>query len=283
MHQDHYQTLGVLNCAEDIVITAAYKALAKKYHPDTWKGERQHADAKMVQINIAYDILSNADKRKGYDAELKDNIYDSTMENEAMDLTTKLNERWQKITAFMPHLEANAQYLSRLSPSLEYFYKLTLIETKEFNKSNEILKEVEDLFLTKYFSKNPEFKKFAKELLLEGNKKIAKDLNEAISIMGQNIDPAIIIDKITNDMLREGNIFRRRSLAFKILQKNLADFEYLNFLRWLHIQVEKKSGIFSTTYCIKYRDRPTKLIDLELKKYVIKIAEDYIEKTKNIL
>lgn len=283
MHQDHYQTLGVLNCAEDIVITAAYKALAKKYHPDTWKGERQHAEAKMVQINIAYDILSNADKRKGYDAELKDNIYDNTMENEAMDLTTKLNERWQKITAFMPHLEANAQYLSRLSPSLEYFYKLTLIETKEFNKSNEILKEVEDLFLTKYFSKNPEFKKFAKELLLEGNKKIAKDLNEAISIMGQNIDPAIIIDKITHDMQRDGNIFRGRALALNILNNDVNIQALRFFLKWMNVQTEEDFHFLTTTYIIQNQNKTLNLKEKELNKYVIKIAEDYIEKTKNIL
>ena len=37
--KDYYRTLGVLDDAEDIIIRAAYKALAQRYHPDKWKGD----------------------------------------------------------------------------------------------------------------------------------------------------------------------------------------------------------------------------------------------------
>jgi len=36
MKKDHYQILGVIQDAEDIVIKAAYRALAQRYHPDKW-------------------------------------------------------------------------------------------------------------------------------------------------------------------------------------------------------------------------------------------------------
>ena len=38
MNKDYYRTLGVLDDAEDIVIKAAYHALAQRYHPDRWAG-----------------------------------------------------------------------------------------------------------------------------------------------------------------------------------------------------------------------------------------------------
>jgi molecular chaperone DnaJ len=67
----YYQVLGVLEDAEDIVIRAAYKSLAAKYHPDKWSGDKQFANARMTEINIAHDCLSNSEKRRIYDEELK--------------------------------------------------------------------------------------------------------------------------------------------------------------------------------------------------------------------
>ena len=67
----YYQTLGVTPDAEDIVIRAAYKALSQRYHPDKFKGSAEEAEAKMKEINIAYSVLSDKEKRKAYDEELK--------------------------------------------------------------------------------------------------------------------------------------------------------------------------------------------------------------------
>ena len=67
--KDYYRTLGVLDDAEDIIIRAAYKALAQRYHPDKWKGDPQKANKRMSDINEAYDVLSDSAKRKKYDEE----------------------------------------------------------------------------------------------------------------------------------------------------------------------------------------------------------------------
>ena len=69
--KSYYQVLGVLDDAEDIVIRAAYKSLAAKYHPDKWSGDKQFANSRMSEINIAHDCLSNLDKRRIYDEDLK--------------------------------------------------------------------------------------------------------------------------------------------------------------------------------------------------------------------
>lgn len=67
-----YEILEVSEKASKEVIDKAYHVLAKKYHPDLQQGEaKQKAEEKMKQINAAYEILGNDEKRKEYDAELE--------------------------------------------------------------------------------------------------------------------------------------------------------------------------------------------------------------------
>src|SRR5262245_58745154 len=62
--KDYYKTLGVTKDADDKAIKAAYRKLARKYHPDVNKG----AADRFKEINEAYTVLSDLGKRKGYDA-----------------------------------------------------------------------------------------------------------------------------------------------------------------------------------------------------------------------
>lgn len=67
-----YEILEVSEKASKEVIDKAYHVLAKKYHPDLQQGEaKQKAEEKMKQINAAYEILGNDEKRKDYDAKLE--------------------------------------------------------------------------------------------------------------------------------------------------------------------------------------------------------------------
>lgn len=67
-----YEILEVSEKASKEVIDKAYHVLAKKYHPDLQQGEaKQKAEEKMKQINAAYEILGNDEKRKEYDAQLE--------------------------------------------------------------------------------------------------------------------------------------------------------------------------------------------------------------------
>jgi molecular chaperone DnaJ len=61
--KDYYKTLGVERGADDKAIKAAYRKLARKYHPDVNKG---NAD-RFKEINEAYTVLSDPEKRKRYD------------------------------------------------------------------------------------------------------------------------------------------------------------------------------------------------------------------------
>lgn len=63
---NHYQTLGVSETASPDEIKKAYKKLAMKHHPD-----RGGDTAKFQEISLAYDVLSDPQKRTQYDAELQ--------------------------------------------------------------------------------------------------------------------------------------------------------------------------------------------------------------------
>ena len=67
INKNYYATLGVLPTAEDIVIRAAYKALAQRYHPDRCQGSVEEANRIMKDINEAYNILSNPATKAEYD------------------------------------------------------------------------------------------------------------------------------------------------------------------------------------------------------------------------
>jgi curved DNA-binding protein len=64
--KDFYQLLGVNRTASDKDIKQAYRKLARKYHPDVNPGDKS-AEAKFKEINNAYEVLSDPEKRKKYD------------------------------------------------------------------------------------------------------------------------------------------------------------------------------------------------------------------------
>lgn len=64
--RDYYEVLGVDKSADDAAIKKAYRALAKKYHPDANPGN-QEAEAKFKEASEAYAVLSDAKKRQAYD------------------------------------------------------------------------------------------------------------------------------------------------------------------------------------------------------------------------
>ena len=64
-YQDYYQILGVSRDADESDIKKAYRKLARRYHPDVNKDA--DAEEKFKQVNEAYEVLKDADKRQAYD------------------------------------------------------------------------------------------------------------------------------------------------------------------------------------------------------------------------
>jgi curved DNA-binding protein len=65
-YKDYYETLGVAKGATEDEIRKAFRKLARQFHPDVAK-DKKTAEAKFKEINEAYEVLSDAEKRKKYD------------------------------------------------------------------------------------------------------------------------------------------------------------------------------------------------------------------------
>lgn len=64
--KDYYKTLGVDRKADDKAIQSAFRKLARKFHPDMNPGDAG-AEERFKEVNEAYEVLSDAEKRKMYD------------------------------------------------------------------------------------------------------------------------------------------------------------------------------------------------------------------------
>ena len=64
--RDYYEVLGVDKNADDAALKKAYRALAKKYHPDMNPGDKE-AEKKFKEASEAYAVLSDPEKRRQYD------------------------------------------------------------------------------------------------------------------------------------------------------------------------------------------------------------------------
>jgi DnaJ-class molecular chaperone len=64
--KDYYATLGVAKTASEKEIKQAYRKLARKHHPDVNPGDKS-AESKFKEINEAYEVLGDSEKRKKYD------------------------------------------------------------------------------------------------------------------------------------------------------------------------------------------------------------------------
>lgn len=86
----YYEILNVNKHASDKEIKIAYRALAKKYHPDTYNGDKNVAEEKMKQINEAYDVLSNKELKMKYDEQFNiTNTYSSAKESYSQTTSTR--------------------------------------------------------------------------------------------------------------------------------------------------------------------------------------------------
>lgn len=89
--KDFYTILGVIGSAELAVIKAAYKTLMMIYHPDRYDGDKKDAVKKSKEINEAYAVLIDPDKRKKYDAQ-RLNKPEKIVDTSEIELNRVLNE-----------------------------------------------------------------------------------------------------------------------------------------------------------------------------------------------
>ena len=82
MKKNYYEILEINRNASQEIVEKAYKTLAKKYHPDLQDGDKKaQYEEKLKIINEAYEVLSDPEKRKEYDATLPEEVSAEEYEN----------------------------------------------------------------------------------------------------------------------------------------------------------------------------------------------------------
>ncbi|MEY3664231.1 MAG: hypothetical protein RLZZ153_413 [Pseudomonadota bacterium] len=201
---DYYQILGVLHDAEQIVITAAYRALASMYHPDRWKGDKAEATRRMADINVAYGVIGDPVKRAVYDKDRGKSTSTFAEESESADQAfdqalSELEARWQTAVEVIPDLALIRKRLARTAHKLAFSFVVVMLDGKKFSKREQIAGEMERIFLETYFGNNPEIIKFARYLIEIGQRDAIRKLNKYIDVLGSDLDAKLIISKIKDD------------------------------------------------------------------------------------
>jgi len=199
INKDYYRILGVLEDAEDIVIKAAYRALAQKFHPDKFQGAAKIAEERMKEINEAYAVLSDTTSRKKYDAQRGEAEYEDDASEDTDDLLHTLDKDWADALEYYPDLNRIALSLTKYSKKLEYTFKTILIERKEFKNRHSLADKLRKDYLEKYFGTNKLIQEFATELFNTNRLDILKKLNRAVNLLGANIEAERVIEKINQE------------------------------------------------------------------------------------
>lgn len=275
-----YNILGVLPEAEDIVIKAAYRALAQRYHPDKWTGSPTDAISKMAKINEAYSILSDPIRRKEYDSSINDREYEDESSDDfhfSVDV-----DGWLTAIEYYPDLLDIFNHLSKISKQLGYSFQFSILETKQFNDRFEISNKMEKRFFIKYFGHNEEIIYFSKYLILRGEKTAVKELNKVINVLGSGSNPEIIINKICKkfhltDFLSKSISRMRMERSFKV-KENLTIEKAIDFIKFLGGTIISEPSLVYRKYEISYFNKIYDVDKSEILILAINLANEYIQK-----
>ena len=186
-NKDYYAILGVHPTAEIAVIEAAYKALAKRYHPDVNKDNPEDTLRRMQEINEAYEVLSNTTKRKEYD-DLKGSGTQEAGdffrgEEDVEPEYDPLDEDWKVALEYYPELEQYLNKLRRISWKLGYGFKAYIVDTKNYENGAKIYNQMYEEFVERYFGTNESIIEFANTLIETNNKQALKELNKVVKVL----------------------------------------------------------------------------------------------------
>jgi curved DNA-binding protein CbpA len=197
---NHYQTLGVHTTAEDVVIKAAYRVLAQKYHPDKWRGDPEVSARKMREINEAYRVLSDPQLKANYDQEIAKDEFQANDDTGAPDLDEyfdiEVNEAWSMGMEFYPQIENAYKRLRRVNIMLASAFKLYVVENKVFSKATLIAEKSERAFLERFFGQDELILDVVSRLITEGNKDAVKKINSYVSALGSDVRADWILEKV---------------------------------------------------------------------------------------
>ncbi len=182
-----YSVLGLAPDAPQAVIKAAYRALAKQYHPDGAGAGDSEAAAKFIELQEAYEVLSDEVRRAAYDRELS-HAADEGLPDEEGEASIDPDAIWAEEAAVHPEIDRIHQTLNAYSTALGNRFRLAVVNRECGDNPAAFAADLDRAFFRKYFGENPEVQTIARQLLASGNRKATKALNKAVQ-SGKLKDP----------------------------------------------------------------------------------------------
>jgi curved DNA-binding protein CbpA len=127
--KDYYSILGVLPSIDDVTLTAVYRALVRKYHPDVFTGSKEEAEKRTKEINGAYEVLGNSDKR--YDNARKDNGFGNYRQEGATSSPSEATGDWE--AQKKPKSNELRTQLTKLSRSLAFALQVAVSRVRHLS------------------------------------------------------------------------------------------------------------------------------------------------------
>jgi len=253
-----YQILGVQPDAEDVVIKAAYRALSQRYHPDKWAGDPKVGSDRMIELNRAYAVLSDAVQRQRYDDELSSSGEESVL-SEDMNVEEILREvlseqdlAWEVATDYLPRLGDYLASLKKINSGLAFTNKAILVNTRQYDQAEGLYKRLRSAFLRRYFGTDETVLRNVEGYLAAGRKDILLEINKAVRVLGTSVSGDQIIKRIRSKFSNDyhGLTPEIRDAVREV--KATADLHAcIKLLEWLDYVVEEtSSGIFSKKYSV---------------------------------
>jgi curved DNA-binding protein CbpA len=169
--KDYYQVLGVTADADAAAIQTAYRALAKKFHPDA-PGETRSAE-RFIEVQQAYEVLGSRESKDSYDAARE--AARSEQERQERE-RAKEDATWRAMVKDEPEIADHLADLSSLAKSLGRRYRSGILAGMDDRSPGDFAHYLEEQFLTRHFGKDPQIQRLGKALLEDGQRSTAAEL-----------------------------------------------------------------------------------------------------------
>lgn len=186
MMRTYYDVLGVAPDTPDVVIKAAFRALAKEYHPDGSSTAPDSAE-RFIEIQTAYTVLSRPESRSEYDAELRDVLSYPAVPEGVIANGTMPTAPWMPIPQAKLDLERICARLALYSEPLAQSFYAAYLRGECGDEPARFADEMEKSFFAEYFGQDPDVQALARLLLLGGRTGAAFTLNQ---LMAGEANPA---------------------------------------------------------------------------------------------
>ncbi len=271
--QNYYEVLQVLRSAEQEVIKAAYRTLARRYHPDSFEGDKAFANSRMQAINEAYEVLGDPGRRAAYDQKCGETNADDSFFSEADEADRDFAQRWQIAAKYCPEADVGFKYLEKLSSRLAFSFGSYLLETQGFDQSSKLVRKFEGNFLTLYFGANREIQAFARQLLFCGERGAAKALNAAIKVLGKSLG----YENVSKIIGADYPAAAKKLLYFKVFHSKPFDaiVSCRDFLNGMSVET-KISGSYwdSDRLVFEWNNEKLRVLSNEARRWVIQHFDD---------